>query len=146
MRKVLLIAFCILSMAPLGTTWGAGEDTIQISIENKSAQPILLQVRDEVCRTPVSDACTQANFIVQSMECRKTPLMEACVRAKEKLSGGGCVEGLIYEKFVAINEKISLSICVNPSGYGRVSLRDLNRNTIWKSSFLLGNGDRLTYP
>jgi hypothetical protein len=147
MFRTFLIVISILSVLPTGLALG-GNDSLQISIENRSAFPILLQVRDEVCKTPVSDACTQADFITKSRECRKTPQMDACVRAQEKIDGGSCVEGLIYEGSVEVNGKISLSICANPSGYGRLSMRDLSRsrNTLWKSNVLISNGERLSWP
>ena len=146
MFRAIMIVLNILSALLAGLAHGAGRDPIQVTIENRFASPVLLQVRDEVCRTPVSDACTQADFIVMSMECRRTPLMDACVRAQQKLDGGSCVEGIVYERNVDVGGTISLSICANPSGYGRVSMRDLSRTTIWKSNFLVTNGDRLSYP
>jgi hypothetical protein len=146
MFRTFMILISILSLLPAGLARGAGGDSLQITIENRSGSPVLLQVRDEVCNTPVSDACTQADFIVKSRECRKTPQMDACIRAQQTLEGGSCVEGLVYEGSLAVGEKISLSICANPSGYGRFSMRDLSRNTIWKSNFLVNNGDSLSYP
>jgi hypothetical protein len=146
MFRAIIVIISILSALPAGLARGSGGDSIQITVENKSASPVLLQVRDEVCNTPVSDACTQADFINKSMECRKTSLLDACIQAQQKLEGGSCVEGLVYERNVAVSEKISLSICANPSGYGRVSMRDLSRNTIWKTSIMVSNGDSLSYP
>lgn len=146
MIRACMVMIGLLSVLPAGIAHGAGSDPIQITIENRSTTSVLLQVKDEVCTTPVSDACTQADFIIKSMECQKTPLPDVCIRAQQKLEGGNCVEGLIYERNVAAGEKVSLSICINPSGYGRVSMRDLSRNTLWKSSLMVNNGDRLSYP
>jgi hypothetical protein len=145
MFRIFMIVLSMLSAVPAGLALG-GNDFLSVTIENKSAFSVVLQVRDEVCKTPVSDTCTQADFIVKTRECRKTPLVEACVRAQQKLDGGSCVEGLIYEGNVDVNGKISLSVCANPSGYGRVSMRGLNRSTLWKSSFLVSSGDRLNWP
>jgi hypothetical protein len=74
------------------------------------------------------------------------PQMDVCVRAQQKLDGGSCVEGLIYEGNIEAGGKMSLSICTNPTGYGRVSMRGLNRSTLWKSNFLVSNGDKLSWP
>lgn len=144
MFRAFIIVVSILSVLPTGLARGG--DFLTVSIENKSAFPVLLQVVDEVCKTPVSDTCAQADFIVKSRECRKTPLMDACARAQQTLDEGSCVEGLVYEGNVDVGGKISLSICANPSGYGRVSMRGLDRITLWKRSFLISNGERLSWP
>ncbi len=131
-------------------TWfpglAAGADSIRITIENRSPFSVLLQVRDDVCKTTFSDACIQADFIDKSAECRETPTLNACVGARQKLEGGSCVEGLVYEGNLGAGGKISLSVCANPSEYGRVSMRDLNRNPSWKTNTLVSNGDVLSYP
>jgi hypothetical protein len=145
MFRTILIVIGIFSVVPTALVHG-GSDPLQITIVNSSAFPVLLQVRDEVCNTQVSDACTQADFIVKSAECRKTHFMDACVRAQQKLDGGSCVEGLIFEGNVDAGGKIALSICANSSGSGRVSMRGLTRSTPWKTSFLVSNGDQLTWP
>lgn len=148
MFRAIIAILSILSALPADLARGAGGDSIRIIIENKSTSSVLLQVRDDVCNTPVSDTCTQAEFIIKSRECRKTPLIDACMQARQKLEGGSCVVGLVYEGNIAVSvsERISLLICTNPSGYGRVSMRDLSRNTLWKTSIMVSNGDSLSYP
>jgi hypothetical protein len=140
------IVYAMFSLFLTALAFGADGGLIKVTIENVSAFPVQLQVKDEVCKTPLSDACVQADFIAKSADCMKTPLMDACVRAKQKLDGGSCVEGLTYEGNIDAGGKALLSLCAGPSGYGRVSMRSVGRSSLWKTNHLVSNGDRLTWP
>ena len=146
MFKTSMAVQVMLSLSLAALAFGADGGPIKVTIENISAFPVQLQVRDEVCKAPLSEPCVQADFIAKSADCMKAPLMDVCVRAKQKRDEGSCVEGLIYEGNVDVGGKAALSICAGPSGYGRVSMRSVGRSSLWKTNHLVSNGDRLTWP
>jgi len=89
--------------------------------------------------------CVQARNTLSRPDCRKNPSSRECSEAQSKIASSSCQEGLIFEGIVESGVKIPLTICLSPSGYGNVSVKDI-KSSFWKSYRLVSPGDTLSYP
>jgi hypothetical protein len=102
----------------------------------------------KAARNTVDSACGcgQAQNTLKSSACRQGPFSPECKEAGDKIDSSSCQDGIIFEGAVGSGEKKPLTICLSPSGYGHVSVRDPGKNSLWKSYRLINNGDTLGYP
>ena len=119
---------------------------IQITVVNKAIFPKLIQIKDEVCKLSISHECEEARIELKRKECRNKRYAKECKEARAYLESSSCVAGLIYEGMVDSGQEIQLSTCKSPAEYGTISIRDINRATLWKNYRLISDGDTVGYP
>ncbi len=148
MKKFLFILLIVL-LAPFA---GFAEEEmekksgyIQVTIENRSAFPNLLQVRDDICGPSQNGECEEARLALKSNECQKDRFAKKCKKAREKIESAHCLEDLVYEGMVDSGQKIQVSICKSPAGNGNLSIRAINPTSPWIRYFLINNGDTISY-
>jgi len=118
---------------------------MSITVFNNSIDGVTLQVKDEVCRNMAS-SCIKAEKKVKSKSCIKKKSLKGCKKAKKKLESKECIAGLIFEGALEKGEEVELPICRNSSGYGRLSIRNIDKSLLWTAFHLLNDGETIRYP
>jgi len=146
MKQAFFILLAIMASAAPSQAEEEKSGYLHIAIENKSAFPTFLQVRDDVCAINEDEECEAARLSLKSKTCQENYYAKECKKARKKLKGSSCKFGRIYEGMVDSGEIIEVSICKSSADYGRISIRAPNKNSTWKRYLLIGDGDELSYP
>ena len=134
------------------------DEVCKQSIDSECDTAHTLLLSRECLQNPLSSSCNAAQGVVDSKcgcvearttvsrpDCRNNPSSRECSEAQSKLASSSCQEGLIFDGSVESGVKLPLTICLSPSGYGNVSVKD-SKNSFWKSYRLISPGDTLSYP
>jgi hypothetical protein len=118
---------------------------VEVEVEFHSMSAGYLQIKDNICKIPRSIDCEKARIKMNSDECNRGNPPEKCKEAKELLESSFCLPGLVFEGVVPRGETIRVRVCKSFSGYGNLSVRDLNNTSIWTVYSLLNDGDNVKY-
>lgn len=144
---IVLLSVLLVVLSPVaGFAQNSASGYIQVTVEYTSMFPGKLQVRDMVCRDRRSAECAKADITLQSEVCRQQPAAAACTEAMTLLDTSFCIAGLVLESRVSQGEKVQARLCRSASGFGTLSVRDVEKGETWTTHVLLNDGASVSYP
>ncbi len=144
MRKLFVLLSLITFAMPAYADDSDGFFEIEIHFRSTTAG--YLQVRDNVCKLPSKNIeCEKAAIKANSEECGQSNPPSRCGEARELLNSSSCVRGLVFEGTVAREATVRVTVCKSSTGFGNLSVRDLNKGNTWTLFSLLNDGDSVSY-
>jgi hypothetical protein len=144
MRKLFVLLSLITFAMPAYADDSDGFFEIEIHFRSTTAG--YLQVRDNVCKLSSKNIeCEKAAIKSNSEECGQSNPPSRCGEARELLNSSSCVRGLVFEGAVAREATVRVTVCKSSTGFGNLSVRDLNKGNTWTLFSLLNDGDSVSY-